>query len=262
MKIKISDMTDNSTEYLDSSASDTANVDLDKVRASVLKQIQPKIAHRKTIFFYARTAAAVVAIVLAITGTTVIAKGLLPLGGLVTKDNEKDISEEQICVSEEVVDPSTSTITDWPGQDAEPDSSVWDFNPYDLNGDGIGLENMFTFTYTLQNDQYLIPTFYLDSGAFAEFRNTAGDGLYFTKGQKITISFQQRSALDGSEAGNPSASVGYLVNGNFTCLEHIRDVEATISFIAPETGNYVISFTDCGSDRTVYENVIVTSDGQ
>lgn len=257
MKIKISDMMDQATDCNETLTSAGPEVDFVKVKESVIKKAQEKPIQKKSIFFYARTAAAVVAVVLAVTGTTVIAKGLLPLGGLVTKDNEEDISEEQICFSEDVVDPSTSVITDWPDQDAEPDPSVWEFNPYDLNGDGIGLDNMFAFTYTVQNDHYLIPTFYLDSGAFAEFRDTAGDGLYFTKGQKVTISFQQRSALNDSEAGNPSASVGYLVNGNFTCLEHIRDKKGTISFIAPETGNYVISFADCGSDRTVYENVTI-----
>lgn len=259
MEIKISDMMDQTAECNETLTSAGTEVDFDKVKQSVMKKAQTKPVHKKSIFFYARTAAAVFAVVLVVTGTTVIAKGLLPLGGLVTKDNEKDISEEQICVSEEIVDPSTSEITDWPGQDAEPDSSVWYFNPYDLNEDGIGLEDMFTFTYAVQNDQYLIPTFYLDSGAFAELRDATGDGLHFAKGQKITISFQQRSAFEGSEAGNPSASIGYLVNGNFTCLEHIRDKEGVISFIAPETGNYVISFADCGSDRTVYENVTVTS---
>ena len=256
MKIKISDMMDQATEYNENLTYIDPEVDFDNVKTSVMKKAQAKPVHKKSIFFYARTAAAVFAVVLAVTGTTVIAKGLLPLGGLVTKDTIDKITEPEVAASYAEMTTASELAafseTVDSGDDI-PQTRQQVGNPYEKN---LKMDRV-CFTYTSANGTYSIPDFYLGNGAFAEFHTDGQTGLYLQKGQTVTLQFSQEDAAN-PDTEDSSANIGYTLNGQYTGLLVSRDPEISCSFTAPSSGNYVIVLSNFGVSRTIYKNITIT----
>ena len=260
MKIKISDMMDQATEYSEDLTSAGPDVDFDRVKQSVMKKAQAKPAHKKSILFYARTAAAVFAVVLAVTGTTVIAKGLLPLGGLVTKDTIDEITEPEVASSYAEMTTASELAafseTVDSGDDI-PQTRQQVGNPYEIESEKDLERDRVCFTYTSANGTYSIPDFYLGNGAFAEFHADSQTGLYLRKGQTVTLQFSQEDAAN-PDTEDSSADIGYTLNGQYTGLLVSRDPETSCSFTAPASGNYVIVLSNFGVSRTIYKNITVT----
>ena len=256
MKIKISDMMDQATECSEDLTSAGPDIDFDRVKESVMKKAQAKPVHKKSIFFYARTAAAVFAVVLVVTGTTVIAKALLPLGGLVTKDTIDEITEPEVAASYAEM-ATTSELAAFSetvdSADDIPQTRQQVGNPYEKN---LKMDRV-CFTYTSANGTYSIPDFYLGNGAFAEFHTDGQTGLYLQKGQTVTLQFSQEDAAY-PDTEDSSADIGYTLNGQYTGLLVSRDPEISCSFTAPSSGNYVIVLSNFGVSRAIYKNITVT----
>ena len=256
MEIKISDMMDQTAECNETLTSAGTEVDFDKVKQSVMKKAQTKPVHKKSIFFYARTAAAVFAIVLVVTGTTVIAKGLLPLGGLVTKDTIDEITEPEVAASyaEMTTASELAAVSETVDSgDDIPQTRQQVGNPYEKN---LEMDKV-CFTYTSADGTYSIPDFYLGNGAFAEFHADGQTGLYLRKGQTVTLQFSQEDAAN-PDTEDSCADIGYTLNGQYTGLLVSRDLETSCSFTAPTSGNYVIVLSNFGVSRTIYKNITVT----
>ena len=247
---------DQATEYNENLTYIDPEVDFDNVKTSVMKKAQAKPVHKKSIFFYARTAAAVFAVVLAVTGTTVIAKGLLPLGGLVTKDTIDKITEPEVAASYAEMTTASELAafseTVDSGDDI-PQTRQQVGNPYEKN---LKMDRV-CFTYTSANGTYSIPDFYLGNGAFAEFHTDSQTGLYLQKGQTVTLQFSQEDAAN-PDTEDSSADIGYTLNGQYTGLLVSRDPEISCSFTAPSSGNYVIVLSNFGVSRTIYKNITIT----
>ena len=262
MKIKISDMMDQATECNENLTYTDPEVDFNNVKASVMKKAQAKSVHKKSIFFYARTAAAVFAVVLAVTGTTVIAKGLLPLGGLVTKDTIDEITEPEVAASYAEMTTASelaafSETVDSGDDDDIPQTRQVVGNPYENESEKDLERDRVYFTYTSANGTYSIPDFYLGNGAFAEFHTDGQTGLYLQKGQTVTLQFSQEDAAN-PDTEDSSANIGYTLNGQYTGLLVSRDPEISCSFTAPSSGNYVIVLSNFGVSRAIYKNITVT----
>lgn len=247
MQIKISEMLDQSTDYLEDSEY-CINVDYNKIKKTVMNHLHHKKVS-KPWFFYMRTAAAIFAVALTVTGTAVIAKGVLPAAGKITSENKTEISQKAYAHSyteESSTDTETAAVSlntaVLPGTTA--------FNPYQ----DLDTTRQCVISCKKKLSTYIADDFYLGNGYYARLKPDENDTLALEKGQKICINLTQRAS---SSDFSPLSYIGAWCNDTYTEIGKLTEGNASIVFEVPETGNYEFSVTNLSSERTFYTNTTI-----
>lgn len=249
MQIKISEMLDQATEYIESSEHILTETDIEKVKKSVLDTIAPKRHCKKIPFFYIRTAAAVLAITLVVSGTTVIAKGLFPAAGKITSQNAAEITPEEFAHSyteensEEAEEPAKTLHLASLDKESE-------FNPYQE----LDVKRQYTITCKKNSSTYTADDFYLGNGYYAKLTSHEDNGLHLAKGQKIYIKFTQSAS---STDFSPITYIGAKYNDTYIDLGKSTEKNTGIIFEVPETGSYEFSITNLSDERVFYTNTTI-----
>ncbi|HCT92883.1 MAG TPA: hypothetical protein DF613_16105 [Lachnospiraceae bacterium] len=249
MKVRISDLMDQATDYIEAENTKTYRPDVERITQTVFAGIE-KRNHSQRMRSRLRPMAACLAAVILLSGTVVTAKVYLSSAGPVTPENREDLNQEEICRAYEAA--AESSVADEISEEAETeeDETKGYFDPYtELNA--------YEAVYTRDGNRITVPPFYLGNGDFAHIVSSDGKGINCTKGQTVVVSLDQYTAYSLSE-GRPCAVLGCRVNGVYTELETSREDHFTYSYVVPEDGIYDFSITNLGSERTVYEQVTIT----
>lgn len=249
MKLRISDLMDQATDYIEAENVKTYQPDLEKISRAVFDGVE-KRNHRQRLWTWLRPMAACLAAVILLSGTVVTAKVYLSSAGPVTPENRNALDQEEICWAYEAAAES-SVVDEIPEEAETEEENTKDyFDPYtELD--------VYEAVYTRDGDSVTVPSFYLGNGGFAHIVSSDGKGISCKKGQTVVISLDQYTAYSLSE-GRPCAVLGCRVNGVYTRLEKSRDDHFTYSYVAPEDGVYEFSIANLGSERTIYEQVTIT----
>ena len=249
MQIKITEMLDQATEYIESSEYILTETDIEKVKKSVLDTIASKRRCKKIPFSYIRTDVAVLAITLIVSGSTVIAKGLLPAAGKITSKNAAEITQKEFAHSytdensDETEEPAKSLNLTSLDKESE-------FNPYQE----LDAKRQYTITCEKKSSTYAADDFYLGNGYYAKLSSHENNGLPLTKGQKIYIKFTQSAS---STDFSPITYIGVKYNDTYIDLGKFTEKNAGVIFEVPETGSYEFSITNLSDERVFYTNTTI-----
>jgi hypothetical protein len=250
MKLKISELLDQVADFCESNNCPKTEIDLSKIEKRVLTKIhsQPKpIRFRKRRKFIIALAAALVAV----TGSVVIAKTLLPSGGIITEENADDITEHLSAYS---------SITS-----AEEDLTQENLQTEIFENDIISKESAIAnqlpdsseiveISVKEKNGTIAPPDLYMDNGCMIILKN--GDtGYTLKKDTEITFKICPKFA-DSTNSYPIHISLGYVLDGNYNPIYDIETAKesGTYTFTVPHDGIYYFTLINTTLDRIILYN--------
>lgn len=245
MKLQISDLMDQATDYIESGVTATYQPDRNRIKQMVFVSMEKKHC-RQRLFARFRSIAACLAFLILLSATVVTAKVFLSSAGFVTEENRKDLTKKELAYSALDETAEESMVHEFSEEAGTNDG----FDPYDSL-------NIYEVEYIQDSNVFSVPAFYLGNGDFAHMSSSDKDGIYCVKGQTILLSFNQHIA-DASSTARPLSVLGYKVNDVYMELEKVKENRCTYSYTVPESGAYYFSIANLGSDRTIYEQLTIT----